>query len=210
MQQSVPTILHYYEVMDERAAMLAELKDVFADVGSEHVLIGGLAAGYYGRQRATIDVDLLVPGKKLPGLVKSLEGRGYPVKQFLPDMIRVYPRGADPESAEAIADLVSKDANPVLRAAFKEAEPTVVLGHRVNLIKRGAFVALKFHSALSPKRRRPDRYQDAIDIERVLSKKFEPEDLALARAIAEKMHPGAAEELEKFLDDLRAERPITL
>ena len=210
MAQTIPTIQHYYEVMDDRARMISELREVFAEVGSNHVLIGGLAAGHHGRPRATIDVDFLVPGTKLRGLVRALEGRGYPVKQFLPDMIRVFARGADPATTEAIADLVSKDANPVLRAAFDAAEPAKVLGFQLNVVKRGAFVALKFHSAVSPKRRIEDRYVDIADIGRVIAKHFDADDLELARSIAKKMYPGAVEELEKMIEDLRAGRPVSM
>jgi hypothetical protein len=195
--------------MDERAGMLAELSIVLDEVGSEHALIGGLAAGHHGRTRATIDVDLLVPGRKLKPLAQALERRGYRVTPFLPDMIRVYPRGAAAEG-EAIADLVSKDANPVLRAAFGAVEPAEVLGHRVNLITRGALVALKFHAATSQKRRHGDRLQDTVDIERVITKHFDAEDLAVARSIAEHAYPGAGDDLEKLVDDLRSGRPITI
>jgi hypothetical protein len=45
--------------------MLAELSAILVEVGSDHALIGGLAVGYHGRLRATIDVDMLVPRAKL-------------------------------------------------------------------------------------------------------------------------------------------------
>jgi hypothetical protein len=196
--------------MDERARTLAELGVVFGEVGAEHALVGGLAAGHHGRTRATIDVDMLVPGAKLRPLASAFERRGYVVMESLPDMIRVYPPGADPAKAEAIADLVSKDAHPVLRAAFTSVEPADVLGHRVNLVRRGAFVALKFHAISSPRRRHGDRLQDVVDIERVVARHFDADDLALARRIIEHDHPGAPDELEKLIDDLRSGRPVTV
>ena len=123
--------------------------------------------------RATVDVDLLVPGGKLKALGRELEARGYPVKTF-PDMLRVFSPGADLTSAEPIAGLVSRDANPVLKAAFSQSESATVLGQRVNVVRRGALVALKFHAAVSPDRRIEDRYQDIADIGRVVAKRFHP------------------------------------
>ena len=48
--------------------------------------------------------------------------------------------------------LVAREANPVLDAAARVAEPATVLGHRVRIVPRGALVALKFHAAISPRR----------------------------------------------------------
>jgi hypothetical protein len=194
--------------MDERARMMGELKAVLDEVGSEHVLVGGLAAGYHGRVRATVDVDLLVPGRKLKQLSQALAARGFELRNF-PDMIRVYPPGSNPNEAESIANLVSRDANPVPQAAFSATEPAQILGHQVNLIRRGALVALKFHAAVSRERRLGDRYQDLADIERIVVKRFDAEDRALARSIADKMYPGAADELEKLVEDLKNGRPVS-
>jgi len=205
--QAAAVIPHLVEVMDERAKMLRELADVLSVVGAEHALIGGLAVGYHGRMRATVDVDLLVPGRKLKALVHELAARGFPVKAF-PDMIRVYSVGADPETDEPIADLVSREANPVLQAAFPHTEAATVLEQGVAVIKRGALVALKFHAAVSPDRRIEDRYQDIADIGRVVAKRFAPEDAELARSIVDKMYPGAVAEFETLIDDLTHGRPV--
>jgi len=209
-EYSVPVLRHYYEVMNDQARTLGELKVIIEEIGAEHALVGGLVAGHYGRPRATIDVDFLVPGNKLERLARALEKRGYVVRRALPDMIRVLPPGANLGEDEAIADLVSKDANAVLKAAFAMTEPADILGHRVKIVQRGAFVALKFHAAVSYRRRLGDRYQDVVDIERVIKKHFDEKDMQVARTIAEKMFPGAPGELEKMVEDLRAGRPVTL
>ena len=62
-----------WEVMDDRAHMLGVLAEVFAEVGSDHALIGGIAVGYHGRLLATVDVDVLVPRRKIGPIVKALE-----------------------------------------------------------------------------------------------------------------------------------------
>jgi hypothetical protein len=201
---------HPYETLDDRARTLAELSEMLTEVGSEHLLIGGLAVGYHGRLRATVDVDLLVPRAKLASLAAALRQRGYAVVEHR-DMLRAYPPGTDPaaEDAEAIADLVAREANPVLEHAARHGEPARVLGHQVHIASRGAQVALKFHAAISPRRQYLDRQQDLVDIGRVVRKRFTPADEQLALEIAAHAYPGAQHELARLLDDLRRGRPVT-
>jgi hypothetical protein len=200
---------HPLETLDERARTLAELSVIFAEVGSDHALIGGIAVGYHGRLRATVDVDLLVPRSKLDSLAQALRARGYVVAHSA-DMLRVYPAGADPDHAESIADLVAREANPVLEAAARTAEPATVLGHRVHIVPRGALIALKFHAAISLRRAIEDRYQDVADIGRIIAKRFDPADEQLALEIAAHAYPGAEVELAALLDDLRHGRSVKI
>lgn len=196
-----------WEVMDERAAMLAVLSEVLAAVESDSVLVGGLAVGYHGRLRATVDVDLLVRKRKIGRIAKELAARGFVVVRQ-DGMARVYAAGAAPGRDEAIARLVEREANPVLREAARASEEAIVLGHRLEVVSRGALVALKFHAALSPTRRLGDRYQDVADIDRIVAKHFDAEDEALA--VAAGAYPGAGDDLARMLADLRAGRPVRL
>lgn len=125
-------------------------------------------------------------------------------------MVRVYPAKANPADAEAIANLVAAEANPVLEAAARVAEPATVLGHRVRIVPRGALVALKFHAASSPRRAIADRYMDVSDIGRVIGKRFDPADEQLALQIAAHAYPGAEAELATLIDDLRYGRPVKI
>jgi hypothetical protein len=200
---------HPLETMDERARTLAELSVILEEVGSDHAVIGGIAVGYHGRLRATVDVDMLVPRGKLASLAHALRARGY-VVAHTQDMVRVYPPAADPDHAESIADLVAREANPVLEAAARVAEPATVLGHQVRIVPRGALVALKFHAAISPRRAIGDRYQDVADISRIMAKRFEPGDEQLALQIATHVYPGAEAELARLIDDLRHGRPVKI
>jgi hypothetical protein len=193
--------------MDERAKTLEELVDVLSAVGSDHVLIGGLAVGYHGRPRATLDIDLLVPKNKLVDVREALEAKGYDVRPF-PGMIRTY-RAGD-AGGESIADIVSRDANPVLCEAACHSEPATLLGQKVNVIRRGALVALKFHAVTSPERKLADRYQDIADIGHVIAKKFDADDARLARTVAATIDGNASARLEKLLDDLSHGRPVEL
>jgi len=206
---AVRVAYHPLETLDARARTLAELSEILAEVGSDHALIGGIAVGYHGRLRATVDVDLLVPRKKLASIARVLQSRGYVVTQT-PDMVRVYPAAAYPEHSESIADLVAREANPVLEAAAQVAEPATVLGHPVRIVPRGALVALKFHAAISTRRAIGDRYQDVADIGRIVARRFGPEDEQLALEIAARAYPGAEAELAALLDDLRHGRPVKI
>ena len=200
-------VLHLVDILEERAKTLRELADVLAATGSEHVLIGGLAVGYHGRPRATLDVDLLVPGKKLIDVREALEAKGYEVKPF-PGMIRTY-RAEDP-SGESVADIVSREANPTLREAARHFEAATLFGHPVNVIRRGALVALKFHAIVSPERKLADRYQDIADIGHVIAKRFDAEDRRTAGMVAATIDGNAREKLEHMLDDLSHGRPVAL
>jgi hypothetical protein len=195
------------DILEERAKTLRELADVLAATGSEHVLIGGLAVGYHGRPRATLDVDLLVPGKKLIDVREALEAKGYEVKPF-PGMIRTY--RADDTSGESIADIVSREANPTLREAARHFEPATLFGHPVNVIRRGALVALKFHAIVSLDRKLADRYQDIADIGHVMAKRFDAEDRRVAGMVAATIDGNAREKLEHMLDELSHGRPVAL
>lgn len=198
LPQPRPQIIHPSELMDKNARTLAAILDALSEVGARHALIGGLVAGYYGKGRATVDVDLLVPKRFMKRIQAALEQRGYEVRTF-PDMMRMYVPG-EPES---VGDLVVQEANPVLRAAFTATTPGSILGLPVSMVRRGAFVALKFHSALSPTRQLTDKMQDVVDIVRVLDREFGPDDEQLAVAIVGKMYPGAVADFEEMLDDVR-------
>lgn len=184
--------------MDKNARTLTALLDALAEVGARHALIGGLVAGYYGKGRATVDVDVLVPKRFMKRLRAALERRGYEVRT-LPDMMRMYIPG-EPES---VGDLVMQEANPVLRAAFVATTQGVILGLPVSVVRRGAFVALKFQAALSPTRQLGDKIQDVADIVRVLEREFGPDDERLAIEIVGHMFPGAVADFQEVLDDVR-------
>jgi hypothetical protein len=189
--------------MSVNRKVLGDLLASLAAVRSTHVLIGGLAAGYHGKPRATVDVEMLVPQRVAEDLAAELTRRRYRV-DLSRDMLRVYRRGV----REAVADLVWREAHPVLEAASAHATRAQVLGLRVNLVSRGAFVALKYHAAISPRRDQGDKLQDVADIARVLAKRFDPADEALALRIAELSYPGGAKNLAEMLDDLRNGRSI--
>jgi hypothetical protein len=189
--------------MSDNKKVLADLVDVLAGAGVKYALVGGLVAGLYGKERATVDVDLLVPRRAMEPLARDLASRRYTVKTS-EDMLRAYKRGV------AVADLVVREAHPVLRAASTKTERASILGIPVEVVPRGAFVALKFHAAISPTREIQDKYQDVADIGNVLKRGFSAADERRAAKIAAKIYPGADKELVQLLDDLRHGRPVKI
>jgi hypothetical protein len=189
--------------MAENKKVLADLTAILHDGGIKYAIVGGLVTGLYGRERATVDVDLLVPRRSMDHLAGELTRRRYSVERS-PDMLRASRRGVP------AADLVVREANPVLRAASAITRPMPLLGMTVEVVRRGAFVALKFHAAVSPTRRPPDRFQDVADIFSVVDRGFSARDEALAKRIAANIYPGADDELATMLADMRAGRVVRI
>jgi hypothetical protein len=125
-------------------------------------------------------------------------------------MIRVYSAGSNPLHDESFADIVSADANPVLRAAFMEGEPAIVLDQRVNVVQRGPLCALKFHAATSPTREIEDKYQDVADVGHVIKAGFSRADETAGCRVAALSYSGAATDFTAFLDDLRHGRMVKI
>ncbi len=191
--------------MSDNRKVLADMLEILGETRAGHALIGGLAAGCYGRDRATVDVDLLVSRRAMKRIVAALGRRGYGV-EVTEDMIRAYPPG----TSIAAADLLAREAHPVLRAASGSTRRAKILGLPVNVVRRGAFVALKYHAAISPTRAPQDRYLDVADIASVVARGFGPEDERLASAIVAGSYPGARKEFRALVGDLRRGRPIKI
>lgn len=187
--------------MNRNAQTLAVLLDVFAEVGAQHALFGGLVAGYYGKERGTADVDLLVSRRFIQPIQVRIKRRGYVVQQF-PYILKMFVPG----ESKSAGDLVVQETNCVLSSAFAATAPGLILGFPVNVVRRGVFVALKFQAATTSRRRLRDRIRDVLDIRGVLEKEFGPQDEQLAAEIAGKMYPGATKDLEGLVKDVRCGR----
>jgi len=209
MAGSARRAAYFTEVMDDRTEDLRAMLDILRDVGAPSVLIGGLAVGFHGYQRATQDVDMLVPPRFLKRIATAARERGYIVRMFK-DMVRAWPVGNDPDSDESIADFVSAEANPVIRAASRDTEDATVLGQPVVVVRRGALYALKFSAIVSPDRLIEDKYQDIADVGHILKKNFRRDDEVAGRRVAALAYPGADDDFTEFLDNLRSGRPVRI
>jgi len=206
-------IRYFTEIMDDRTRDLRIMLDILREVGAQaqYVLVGALAVGYHGRERATLDADMIVPGRFLGGIADEARARGY-VVTTPKCMARVYPPGTAPQDDpdKSIADFMAAHADPVLQAAYLEVEPATVLGEHVQVVNRGALVALKFHAAFSETREVEDKHQDIADIGRVIKKRFDAEDEETAHRIAALSYPGAGNDFTTLIDDLRHGRMIRI
>lgn len=189
--------------------MLRVLLDVLAEVGSDHALIGEIAVGHHARPRAALDVELLVPRRRIGGITEALASRGYVIRPHM-HLVRVYAAGSDPARDDSIADLVEREASPTLLEAARSTEIATVLGHEVCVVQRGALVALKFQAAVSPTRSVLDRQQDVIDMGRVIGRSWSDADEELALRLADTMFAGARDELARMIGDHRAGRPVRI
>jgi hypothetical protein len=205
MAGSARRAAYFTEVMDDRTEDLRAMLDILRGVGATSVLIGGLAVGFHGYQRATVDVDMLVPVRFLKRIAAAARERGYVVRTF-PGMVRVYPYEGD----ESIADFVSAEASPVMRAAFREAEDATVLGQSVVVVQRGPLCALKFSAIVSPDRPIEDKYQDIADVGHLIRGGLSPDEEASARRVAALAYPGAGDDFTSLLGDLRAGRAVRI
>src|SRR5580692_8819444 len=103
-------IPHPEEYMNANKKVLSDMLAIFEAHQIRYALVGGLVAGLYGKARTTEDVDLLIPKSAMKILPAEIAARGYTLKSS-EDMLRACKRGV------AVADLVVREANPVLRAA---------------------------------------------------------------------------------------------
>lgn len=73
-------ITHPDEVMADNKKVLADLLEMMAAEEVKYALVGGLVAGLYGKDRATVGVDMLVPRRVKARLEAALVNRRYVVK----------------------------------------------------------------------------------------------------------------------------------
>jgi hypothetical protein len=182
--------------MDGNAPTLVAVVDALAEARA--ALFGGLLAAYYGKARATADVDVIVSRCAIGPLQAGLERRGYVVRRF-PCLMKIYARGIP----DSVGDFLMLESNPVLRAAFAATERGEIFGVGVSMLQRGAFVAMKYDSAVTPRRPAKNRALDVADIRGVLERSFGPNDERVAAELARTMRPNGVENLRSLLDDLR-------
>src|SRR5215468_3486429 len=73
-------IPHPDETMADNRKTLTDLLAALEAAHATHVLVGGLAAGYYGKPRATVDVDMLIPERAAEKVRSELTRRKYLVE----------------------------------------------------------------------------------------------------------------------------------
>jgi hypothetical protein len=198
-------IVHPDITMSDNQRTLVDILASLAAADASHVLVGGLVAGYYGKPRATVDVDMLVPKRSAAKIHAEMSRRGYTAERGI-DMVRFY----RPGTAESVADMMWTSAHPVLKAASAHTVGGIILEQPVTVVARGAFVALKYHAAASPTRDQADKHMDIADLMHTVNKAFSAEDEALAVKVAEKSYRGGGKDLAHVIDDIRAKRIVRI
>ena len=141
--------------------ILADLERLLTSLGIRGVLIGGMAANFYGGARGTEDVDYLVDA--LPS-IEVLRDRDYMARfNFYPKKSGSYTGTVlNLEHKHGAVDLLL--AQDVIDAvALDTAIDAYVLGVRVNIVSVTSFVAMKARA------RRPKDIADIIAVAHLLS-----------------------------------------
>jgi len=180
--------------------------DLFNRLESEKidwVMVGAEALNLYlERPRATVDVDIVVRKKHLRKVKKILSE----ICQSLEDTEVHLKAILSPDPNRLELDVIKSQSHQLFGLA---------LDHKVS--KEGVWVprleallALKYLSAVSPRRKIGDKHQDTADFIKAFKDNQSRIDRALLVDFASRAHRKAREEFEKFLDAVENDRPITL
>lgn len=205
----MPELRLFGDYMSEQTEWIRRVVLVLDERKVRHALVGGHAVSYYARPRVTVDVDFLMPARSMAGLGRALERAGFLVAMH-GDVLRAWDRGADPAADEPVVDFVPAEHNRAQTEALRTAERVTYNGIALRIVTRPALVALKFLSSTSRTRAHLDRLQDATDIGRVVKASWTDGDAREARRLVELWNPAAGAELDRLVDDLLHDRPITI
>ena len=194
------------ELMDEQLDVLDRVVRALERARADWALVGGHAVSAHVRPRLTVDVDFLVEGRRREAVERALGDTGYTLRHDV-DAVRVL-RG--PDDAEPVADLLFSDLHALWAEALHSASEVTYQGRTVRVVSRPALVAMKYLAAVSPRRSVPERYQDVTDIALLVTRGWTPQEAAETERLARLGHAGAAGELARLVDDLRAGRPVTI
>jgi hypothetical protein len=180
--------------------------DIFSRLdaaGVEWVLVGAQAVNLYlVRPRATVDVDIVVRKKDLRKAKKALEEACGDVTDS-----EVHFRGLLwPAPSRLEVDVIKSTSHPLFDEALDRKVP--VEGVPAPCIE--ALLALKYLSAVSPWRSKPDKLQDISDFIRAFFDNRPRIDRSLLSDLASRAYKNAGAEFEKFLEDVEDDRPITI
>jgi len=205
----VPKLRFFWDYMNEQTERIRRVVGVLRRLRIPYALIGGHAASYHGRPRVTVDVDFLVAGKSLPRLEAALPEEGFVVRRR-GEVLSAWEKGQDPAADEPVVDLVPAEYNRTQEEALRTAEQVRYQKILLRVVTRPAVVALKYLSAVSPHRAAPDKAQDVADLGHIVKQSWTPADQVEARRLVDLSNPGLSRDLDRLIDDLVHDRPITI
>jgi len=179
----------------------ADVARVLNAAGVKFVLVGAYAiAGYTGKPRATVDVDLVASSpKKATAALRSafpeLEVQDHPVvTRFL-------------RSGQEVIDVIKPSSARLFRRLLK-LNRTVRMGDQaVRVPTLEGVLAAKFAAMVSPVRKITDRQQDGVDFARAIEANARI-DLALLGELGDLVYAGGGKEILKLAQDARAGRRL--
>jgi Nucleotidyl transferase AbiEii toxin, Type IV TA system len=206
---NVAELRFFWDYMNEQADRIRRAVSALNDLGAEFALIGGHAVSYHIRPRVTVDVDFLVGIRDLDRVAAALEKQGFRAEKR-GEILRAWEKGADTQSSEPVLDIVPAYLNQTSHEALRGAVTASYEGTSVRIVSRSGLAALKFLAATSAHRAQEDRLQDAADLARLMKGAWTEQETAEARRLVALTRAGADAELQRFIDDVRAGRPLTI
>jgi len=171
---------------------------VLNEAGVKFVVMGTHGVGgWRSEPRATQDVDCLIRKQHHRKAVKA-------VKATYPDLVvedlPVVTRFKDPATGNAVIDLM-KPAEPIHQQVFKYSL-LVAKSHRVPDLEMA--LASKFAAIVSPNRQAEKRLVDGGDFVDIVKHNLDAIDSPKLLRLAELLYEGAAADILKCIDDIRA------
>lgn len=134
---------HVLDLYEELRALVARLEEREL----EYALCGGLAMAVYGTPRATVDIDLLMPGESLPEAVQVARQLGYTIeaapRAFAEGAIRIRRLSKiDPESKDVLTlDLLL--VTPEIAQVWQGRRQVGWAAGKLSVVSREGLIALK-------------------------------------------------------------------
>jgi phytoene dehydrogenase-like protein len=194
------------ELMDSQLDVLDRIGRALDRAKARWALVGGHAVSAHVRPRVTVDVDFLVEGRRQAAVEDALRGEGFALRQD-GDVLRVLAAPGDPEP---VADILLSHHHALWPEVLLTAVEATYRERKVRVASRPALVVMKFLAALSPHRAPEDKHIDIADIAALVRRGWSDAEAGEAERLAKLGHTGAAEELSRLVDDLRAGRPVTI
>ena len=194
------------ELMDSQLGVLDRVVLALERARARWAVVGGHAVSAHTRPRVTVDIDLLVEGHRRAAVEDALRAEGFTIRQD-GDALRVL---AAPGDTEPVADVLFSHLHALWPEVLRTAVETTYQDRNVRVCSRVALVVMKFLAAVSPQRAPEDRHIDVADIAALVRRGWTEAEASEAARLARFGHPGAAEELARLVDDLRAGRAVTI
>jgi hypothetical protein len=195
----------------EDAVSPHDLASVLTATGTQYVLIGGHAIGYFtGTPRATVDVDVIVSSPQVSRATKALQKK-FPelTVEDLRYNVRFNSARSEGRVGKERIDLVSDNVPLFNRILRLHTVAVPVRGQVIRLPTVEAAVALKFAAVVSPNRGDDSQPQDRTDLRAILIKNRNL-NLAVLSELGDLVYPGGGRELTDACAAIWEGKPVSM